>query len=311
MQTFPFYLEREQDVQLHGYCWLPEKDTKIIGLVQLAHGMAEHILRYDAFARFLAQKGFIVFGNDHRGHGKSIIAPDDKGFFAAENGFAKVVEDLRAVTLYMKEQYPGLPLFFFGHSLGSFLTRRYTQLYGESLAGVIISGTGADQGLLGQLGYMLAKWERFRKGPRTPSPLMDRLIFGSFNKAFAPARTAFDFLSREEAAVDRYIKDDACGFICSTSFYMDLLSGIALIHRPDEISKTPRQLPLLFISGEQDPVGDFGKGVRNVLQLYRKIGIEDICWKLYPKARHELLHETNAKEVQNDISKWLHHKIEK
>lgn len=311
MQSFPFYIERERDISLHGYCWMPPADTDIKGLIQIAHGMAEHILRYEAFACYLANQGFIIYGNDHRGHGNSIIAPDDKGFFAEENGFSKVVEDLRAVTTYMKEQHPTLPLFFFGHSLGSFLTRRYMQLYGDSLSGVILSGTGMDQGISSRAGYLLAKWDRLRKGPRTPSPLMDRLIFGTFNKPFAPARTDFDFLSRDVAAVDLYIQDSRCGFICSTSFYMDLLSGIALIHRPKEIAKTPKQLPILFISGDQDPVGDFGKGVMKVADMYRNIGVKDVHLTLYPGGRHEMLHEINAKEVQHEIKQWLDNHVEK
>src|SRR5699024_7179683 len=140
--------------------------------------------------------------NDHRGHGKSITAPDDRGFFAEQDGFHKVVEDMHALTLHIQKEHPHLPVFLFGHSMGSFLSRRYIQLYGQDIAVLIVSGTGASQGISAKIGYLLAKWERYRKGPRAPSPLMDQLTFGNFNNAFAPARTDFDFLSRDTSEVD-------------------------------------------------------------------------------------------------------------
>lgn len=305
MERIEFRMEREKDVSIFVCSWQPQSTEKVKGVIQLAHGMAEHILRYDDFSKFLVKHGYIVYGNDHRGHGNTIIAPDDQGYFAKENGFEKVVGDLHALTLHIKNEHPNLPLILFGHSMGSFLSRRYIQLYGNDLDGVILSGTGADKGILGKIGYLIAKWERFRKGPRTPSPLMNQLSFGNFNKAFSPARTEFDFLSRDKNAVDTYIKDKKCGFICSTSFYMDLIKGIEIIHQSKESTKIPKQLPMYIISGDMDPVGDYGKGVQNVFRKYKQLGLKDVRMRLYPKARHELLHEQNKTEVYQDILIWL------
>lgn len=267
--------------------------------------MAEHIMRYEAFSAFLVEQGYIVYGNDHRGHGKSIIAPDDQGFFADDDGFDKVVGDMRALTLHIQAKHPHVPLFLFGHSMGSFLSRRYIGLYGNNLDGVILSGTGANQGILGKVGYQIAKWERFRKGPRTPSPLMDQLTFGNFNKAFAPARTSFDFLSRDENEVDTYIADQHCGFICSTTFYMDLMKGMERIYHKETLAYIPKTLPIYIISGDMDPVGNYGKGIKQVNATYKDNKMPNVTMKLYPGARHELLNEINKKEVFHDILIWL------
>src|SRR5699024_802415 len=164
--------------------------------------MAEHIMRYDAFSSFLASQGFIVIGNDHRGHGRSIQAPDDWGFLAEQKGFDKLTEDMYTVTKYMEKEYPGLPVIILGHSLGCCLTRCYIEYYSDAFSGVLLLGIGGRQGMLGNLGLTIAKWERRRNGPRRPRFLMYKLTFVRFNNAFHPARTAFDFLNRDTPAVD-------------------------------------------------------------------------------------------------------------
>jgi alpha-beta hydrolase superfamily lysophospholipase len=305
MERHAFTLQRERDVSVHGYTWQAEKVHHVKAVVLLAHGMAEHILRYEEVAHFLVAEGFIVYGHDHRGHGASVMAPDDLGFFADENGFEKVVEDMHAVTSLVKEQHPGLPIFLLGHSMGSFIVRRYIQLYGEQVAGAILSGTGGNPGLMGKAGLALAKWEMQRKGRRTPSPLMDKMIFGKFNASFAPARTAFDFLSRDVQMIDRYIADSRCGFICSSGFYADLIGGTLLIARSEEIAKIPRDLPVYLIAGDQDPVGNHGKGVAEVFRSFKARGMTDVQLTLYEGARHEVLNEINRLEVYEDILRWL------
>lgn len=302
-----FYINRSRDVRLNCYNWVPDKPNQARAVIQLAHGMAEHILRYDNFAKYLTAQGYIVYGHDHRGHGGSVMAPDDWGFFADTDGFEKVVEDMHAISNHIHEQHPTLSLILFGHSMGSFLTRRYIQLYGEQLAGVILSGTGGSQGLTGKAGRLVAAMEANRIGRRTPSKWMDQLTFGSFNKSFEPTRTAFDFLSRNDKAVDTYIEDTKCGFICSAQFYRDLLYGIELIHRPEEIAPIPPRLPIYLIAGAEDPVGDHGKGVQQVYNQYVATGLRNVTMTLYPNARHEILHELNQEEIYTDISAWLHH----
>lgn len=309
MSRSPFTFTTSDGVNIQAYRWQPESDTQIKGIVQISHGMAEHILRYDAFCHFLTTNGFVVYGNDHRGHGNSITAPDDKGYFADKNGFEKVVDDMFRLSAIAKNEHPNIPLFIFGHSMGSFLTRRYIAKYGKKIDGAILSGTGGDQGLLGKAGYQLAKIEKRRIGARTPSPLLDKLVFGNFNKSVKQARTAFDFLTRDEAVVDAYVADDNCGFVASAGFYADLLYGINFIHTEEQINRIPKNLPIFLIAGDKDPVGTNGKGVRQVYEQYKTHGLNNVTLRLYEGARHELLNELNKQEVYEDVLYWLQNMI--
>lgn len=302
-----FTFQTSDGVQINSYRWQPNKQTELVGIIQLAHGMAEHILRYNDFSRFLASHGFVVYGNDHRGHGHSITAPDDRGYFADENGFELVVDDMYRLSAIAKNEHPDLPLFLFGHSMGSFLTRRYIAKYGDKIAGAIICGTGGDQGIIGSIGLMLAKIEKKRIGARTPSPLLDKLTFGQYNKLIDNPRTAFDFLTHNEAVVDAYVEDELCGFVASAGFFVDLIGGIELIHRDDQVARVPKHLPLFIIAGDEDPVGDFGKAIIKVYEQYRNSGMQHVSMQLYKGARHEILNETNKADVYEDILYWLRH----
>lgn len=304
MERFEFTLKTNDEINMHIYVW-KNNDVETKGIIQIAHGMAEHALRYEAFSEWITAQGYIVYANDHRGHGKTKNHEKTKGFFAVKDGFSKVTEDLLLLTKYIQQTHPNVPIFLLGHSMGSFLARRIAQLHGEQYAGMILSGTSGDQKLLGKIGLMLAKLERKLRGPYAKSPLMNQLIFGSYNKNFSPPRTKFDFLSRDERVVEQYIKDDNCGFICTTSFYVDLLTGLDLIHRPEEIEKTPKQLPIFLLSGDADPVGDDGKGVQQVYEQYVNLGLQQVSLKLYEGGRHEMLNETNREEVFQDIANWL------
>ncbi|MGJ7910139.1 lysophospholipase [Neobacillus sp. LXY-1] len=274
-------------------------------IIQIAHGMAEHINRYDKFARELVSQNFIVYGNDHRGHGKTGDKMNSIGYFADEQGFEKVVLDMRELTSIIKKEHPATPIFLFGHSMGSFLSRRYIQLFGDQLSGVILSGTGGDPGIMGKVGKMVASLEIKRKGGRTPSPLLNNLTFGSYNKAFKPTRTEFDWLSRDEKEVDRYIEDPFCGGIFSAGFFHDLLGGLEIINRHENIVKIPAKLPILLLAGSKDPVGGNTKGVLKTYESYKQAGLEDVTYKFYESARHEILNETNKTEVYKDIIHWL------
>lgn len=309
MKRTPFTFQTSDGLNINAYCWQPEKNKHIKGIIQIAHGMAEHILRYDAFSQFLVSQGFVVYGNDHRGHGHSVMAPDDRGYFADRHGFELVVDDMFRLTSIATNEHPNVPVFLFGHSMGSFLTRRYIAKYHHKIDGAILSGTGGDQGIIGSIGLLLAKLEKRRIGARTPSPLLDKLTFGSFNKAIEQPRTKFDFLTRDDAVVDAYIEDELCGFVCSAGFFEDLLSGIALIHQKNQINQIPKDLPLLIISGDQDPVGDNGKGIHKVYKQYTSHGLHQVAMKLYKGARHELINETNKQEVYDDILYWLDHSM--
>ena len=301
--TFNFLDKLEQSIFV--YNWYPEKKNTARAVVQLAHGMQEHAARYKEFAEYLTDKGFIVYANDHRGHGKTADTIENLGYFADEKGWELVVENMYELTTIIKEEHPELPVFLLGHSMGSFLARTYIYTYVNEIDGVILSATGGNPGLIGKIGLALAKREIKKKGSKTHNPFLHNLMIGNFNNAFKPNRTNLDWLSRDYKVVDKYIKDPYCGGISCTRFYYDILYGVNQINLKDNISKIPPDLPVYLFSGDNDPVGNFGKGVIQLYKTLKKAGIKDIEYKLYKKGRHEMLNEINKEEVYNDVVKWL------
>lgn len=279
--------------------WQPDGEVKAV--VQLAHGMAEHSARYERFAQALTDAGYAVWIHDHRGHGETSSLPEDRGYFTHDHGWDTAVDDMHTVAQAAREAHPGLPLFFFGHSMGSLLGRDYVTRYGHDLAGAVFSGTGGDQGLLGRVGELVARAESRVRGRRATSRLMNSLTFGSFNKAFTPARTDFDWLSRDPDEVQRYIDDERCGEVFTAGFFADLLGGVNSL--PALAGRTPVDLPVFFLSGSQDPVG--GEAVRKVAGWYRDAGVRDVTLEIYPEGRHELLNDTVRDEVTERIIGWL------
>ncbi|MGG3467188.1 lysophospholipase [Neobacillus pocheonensis] len=303
MKSFTF--KSDDGVEIFTRKWDSESKTRPNAIIQIAHGMAEHIERYDNFANELVSHNFIVYGNDHRGHGITAQLNNCSGYFADEQGFEKVVRDMHLLTTRIEKEYPDVPIILFGHSMGSFLSRRYIQLYGDNLAGVILSGTGGNPGIMGKIGQLIAAREMRKKGPQTPSSLLNNLTFGSYNKGFKPTRTEFDWLSREDREVDKYIEDPMCGGIFTSGFFNDLLTGIESINKPENLKMIPTKLPIFLISGREDPVGSNAKGVLKTFKAYQQAGIEDVTYQLYEGARHEILNETNKEDVYADIINWI------
>lgn len=299
------YITSSDGFKLAYRVWKPRTRHTPVGLVHILHGMAEHSGRYEEFALWLAARGFIVCAHDHRGHGHSIDKPENRGWFAPQDGWFRVAEDAWEVSTTIAADYPHLPLYLLGHSMGSMLARTVMVLHPELYSGVIICGTAGSQGILGRLGLMLASLEIRRHGSHHVSTMMDKLSFGSYNKKFAPNRTSSDWLCRNDQAVDAYLADDLCGFVCTSGFYKDLLTGIAFVNSPKNAARVPRDLPLLVISGDMDPVGNFSKGVRAVYEMYRDAGVSDVRLKLVPGARHELLNETDREETYACLLSWL------
>jgi alpha-beta hydrolase superfamily lysophospholipase len=287
--------------------WLPEGKPKAILLV--AHGMAEHGSRYGRLAGVLTAAGWAVYAPDHRGHGET-AASGELGWFAERNGFARVVEDLHEIGLAAQAEHPGLPLFLFGHSMGSILSEAYIGKYGEGLAGCALCGLVEPPapGLLPVARFLAGAGCLF-KGQKSKAPLLNSMSFGSFNNDIVPARTKFDWLSRDAAEVDKYVADPFCGFLCTDGFFRDLLAGFGLVYGKDgALSSLPAALPLLLIAGEADPCGG-ARGFPDVLaSLLKAGGIADLTKKTYPGARHELLNETNRDEVTRDLLAWLESK---
>ena len=276
--------------------WAPATAPKAI--IQIVHGMAEHIARYERMAKALNEAGFLVCGRNHRGHG-----PEAKllGYFADEQGWDAILNDAHAVSLDIKKQYPGVPFILLGHSMGSFLAREYALRYGKELDGLILSGTGFYPKALCASGRMLAKLAPKKK----PANLVNNIAFAGNNKPFAPGRTGFEWLSRDEKEVDKYVADPLCGFCFTGSAFSDFFGGLLALTDESRLSSMPKDLPVYFMSGDRDPVGQMGEGVRQVAEQFKKAGMRDITVKLYPDARHELFNELNRDEVTADLIQWL------
>ncbi len=302
MQSTTTTVTASDGTALHTHRWLPEGPPKAV--VQIAHGMAEHSARYARLAEALTGAGYAVYAGDHRGHGAT-ASKADHGYFADTDGWDTVVADLRAVTDFAREEHPGLPVFLVGHSMGSFLARAYVIEDSRELAGLVLSGTAGDPGLLGKVGALVAATEARLRGRRHVSTMLDAMTFGQYNAAFKPNRTDFDWLSRDEAEVDLYVADDLCGNTFTSGFFADLLGGLGVINDRRQVARVRRDLPILLVAGDADPVGDKGKGVRAVAEQYQSVGVADVTCTLYPGARHEIFNETNRDEVTADVVRWL------
>lgn len=283
----------------HCRLWIPEEPCAAL---QVTHGMAEHIDRYDAFARYLAERGVLVYGQDHAGHGRS-TTPAERGYFGPENGWDALVQDMRTLYDSVKCDYPAIPFILFGHSMGSFLARTYAGRDGGDFDAFIFSGTAGKNPALG-IAKLIARREMRKRGPNQPSALLDKLSFGSYNKAIGENRTAFDWLSREQEQVDRYVEDENCGFVFTAAGMRDLFDGLGEISSAQWASRVPDK-PILIVSGDNDPVGGKGgKGVKQVAGWLKQTG-HAVELKLYPGARHEILNETNRDEVFGDIALFV------
>lgn len=286
---------------------VPTDFANVKGVVQISHGMAEHSDRYARFAMELCKNGYAVFINDHLGHGKSVASKDDLGYFG-ENGMDSLVDDLKQVTDIAKKEYPNVPYILFGHSMGSFLARRYTEKYGDGLDGAIFCGTSGTNPAAG-IGIAVAKYFEKSKGDHIRSDFINNMAFGPYNKK-TEKKTEFDWLSRDEKEVDKYINDDLCGFCFTANGFETLFTVLKTVSRKDWYKNVRTDLPILLIAGDNDPVGDYGKGVTQVFDDLKKSG-HNAMIKLYNGARHEILNETNRDEVTQDLIGWLNKVVEK
>ncbi|CZR03208.1 alpha/beta hydrolase [Trichococcus ilyis] len=311
MTATVFTFRSSDGMEIFAMKWSPESPRKPKAAVQIAHGYAEHIGRYDHFAHKLVEAGIIVYGNDHRGHGKTNGNSGEAISFADEAGFDKVVADMHALTGIIQSENPDIPLFLFGHSMGSLLIRRYIQLFGDELAGAILSGSGVFSNGLLKLGTVVAASEIKRNGRAHPSRLLDKLVFRNFNRSFKPARTDLDWLSRDPVEVDKFLADPLRGKIGSAGYFHDFFSGLLAMNDAANIQAIPKKLPLHFISGTADPVGGrSGKGVVQTCKAYRQAGLQNVSCKLYEGARHELLNELNKDAVTQDVIDWINAQLE-
>ena len=302
-QEFTF-LSSDGRTQLHGAQWTPA-DREPIAVLQIAHGVAEHILRYDDFARYLNDRGILVAGHDHLGHGKSLPEGGTPVYFGDGSTWETVVDDIHLLHDRLREQYPRLPILLMGHSMGSFLSRSYLIRYPGTVDAAIIMGTGHQSPAIVAGGRAIAKAAGKRHGFKAHSPRVEALAFGAYNKAFAPNRTEVDWLSASDNNVDAYIADPLCGQKASIGLFYEMLGGIRFISTPKNIASMNRNTPILFISGDKDPVGEMGKGVKRAYEAFRRAGVRDVELKLYKGLRHEILNEDCRAVVYNDLWSWI------
>lgn len=284
-------------------------DGEIKASVQIAHGIAEYAARYDEFASFLAENGIAVYANDHIGHGESVSDEWPLSYFGEKDGWKFTVGDMKKLHGIVCERHSGVPHYLFGHSMGSFLARTYAIDYPDDFDGLILSGTGQQPKALVVGGKTMAKMEIKRHGSKYQSPLLNILAFGSYNKGFENTRSCFDWLSRDNDCVDKYIEDPLCGFLPSAGLFYEMMCGIDYIGRMENIKKMNKEVPVYFMSGDADPVGENGKGVKRAYKCFVLSGIKDVSIRLYKEGRHEMLNEINKQEVYADILKvieeWL------
>lgn len=297
------FLSSNGKTNIRVRCCIPESTP--VGVVQIAHGIAEHSERYDAFSSFLAEHGFLTVANDHLGHGKSVASDDELGYFAGSDGWDLAVGDMRRLYHRTSEAYPDIPYYLFGHSMGSFLVRTFLIQYDVGLAGAVICGTGQQADGLVRLGRSFGKAEIRRKGAQYRSSMLNGMAFGSYNKRIADRRTDYDWLSRDPEIVDRYISDPLCGFVPTAGLFTDMMNGIAFITERDNLMRMNKSLPVLFIAGDKDPVGEYGKGVIKAYTSFLNAGMTDVTLKLYHGCRHEILNELCRDQVMNDVLNWF------
>lgn len=303
MQLHTFRLAAGDGADLFIYRWLRPGRCKAI--VQIAHGLAEHAGRYSRLAETLNAAGYGVYANDHRGHGQTCSGQNQLGFFARSNGWQLCIDDLWRVNRHVAAENPGAPVVLLGHSMGSTMAQQFIGEHGGALAGVVLSGSSGTPTALAAIGRLILRWERMRLGPQGRSKLANTLSFAAFNKQFARTRTAFDWLSRDPAEVDKYVADPLCGFQATVQLWIDLLDGWKAASTPEHRGRIHKTLPIYIIAGSRDSVSDNTKQIVPMLAAFRAAGLQNVQHRFYPEARHELFNETNRDEVTRDLVEWV------
>ncbi|MCI8799415.1 alpha/beta hydrolase [Acetatifactor muris] len=300
-----YFDSRDGKSRLHGVRYRPEDPRAVRGVVQIVHGMAEYVERYEEFAAFLTARGYVVTGDDHLGHGKSVEEGGKYGYFCENDPATVLVRDVHRLKKMTEALYPDVPYVIMGHSMGSFITRNYLCRYGTGISAAIIMGTGMQPRAVVETAAAVTALQKLFCGAGHVSRLIDRLAFGGYNKKIADARTKWDWLSRDEDRVKRYMEDPLCGFTFTVNGFTALFELISRLYRGENLEQIPKKLPVLMVSGDADPVGDCGKGVKMAYNSLVGAGLENVRLKLYEGGRHELLNETNREEVMRDIHDWL------
>lgn len=297
------FISKDGVTCVHAAEWIPE--TVPCAVLQICHGMVEYIERYEEFAAYLTDRGFYVVGHDHLGHGRSIQSESHYGFFHESNGNEYVVGDIHQLRCITEKKYPDSPYFMLGHSMGSFLLRQYLLTYSNGLCGAIIMGTGYKSAGILNGGMVLCRLVAAIKGWKYRSKFINNLGLGSYNKKFEPGESPKDWVTSDPEKRNDYLRDPLCSFVFTVSGYYQMFKGMKKLTRKENLAKMIMTLPVLLVSGKDDPVGDFGRSVQKVYQQFQEAGLNDVSIKLYDGDRHEILNETDRKQVYEDIVQWL------
>lgn len=297
------YPSRDGVTQIHAVEWIPEGEVK--GVLQICHGMVEYINRYHDFAEYMCERGYYVTGHDHLGHGQSIRNEEDYGYFEEKKGNQFVIGDIQKLREMTIEKYPDVPYYMLGHSMGSFLLRQYLTMYGKGLSGAIIMGTGYQRSAVLNMGQLVCRVIAAFKGWRYRSRFVDKLSFGSYNKRFEPGETSKDWITSDKDHRQKYVNDPLCSFMFTLGGYYQMFEGMKVLTRKESMERIPKDLPVLFVAGADDPVGAFGKGVEKVYKKYKTAGMQQVSMHLYEGDRHEILNETDREQVYEDLYQWI------
>lgn len=300
MEKF-FYPSSTGLCDIAAYKWLPDGEPRAV--VQIVHGMAEHMERYTKLAEYLTALGYAVYGEDHAGHGASINGKGIKGYFAPEDGWTKVVTDTMKLHEMAKADFPGAKFVLYGHSMGSFLARTIAARFPEEFDAYVFSGTAGKNPVLA-IAKALANSHIKKTGGKTPDDKLNAMAFGSYNKRIKNARTPVDWLTNDTEVVDAYVKDDLCGFTFTSTAFRDMFDGLGEVAGKKWAEKV-RNVPIYLVAGKQDPVGSYGKGVMEVCDDLKKTGHTKVVLQLYEDGRHEMHNELNRDEVFRGIAAFL------
>ena len=305
------FLSNDGKTMVHAVRWTPD-NGEIKAILQITHGMVEFIERYEPFAEFLTEHGYMVVGHDHIGHGQSVVSQEDWGYFYEENPSDILVADMHELRTLIQKEYVEKPYFMLAHSMGSFMLRKYLAFHNENLRGAIIMGTGFIPDNMTRLAMKITAFVTRMKGSHHRSKLIQSLAFGADYKGFdmTGEKPEDSWLTKDVEIVKAYYKEPRCSFMFTVNGYKGLFEAVNFSCNPENAAKLPKKLPLFIVSGDQDPVGGLGKGVMIVYEMYKDAGIQDLTYKLYENDRHEILNETDKQVVFEDILAWMNVRID-
>ncbi|MEX0635975.1 MAG: alpha/beta fold hydrolase [Ferruginibacter sp.] len=302
MKPSSYFLTTTNEHQTPIYTWIPPGEIRCI--LHIAHGMAEYALRYESIVPYFLKEQIAVFAHDHRGHGRAVPSIAEQGI-VTDQWFNDQVEDIGIIVAHIKKEHPNKKIILLGHSMGSFVGQRFFQLHGHQINGLILSASNGKKNPLIGFGIVVAKIQKTLFGNQYRSNLINYLSFAAFNKKFAPNRTTSDWLSRDENKVDKYVTDEQCGFVCSSSFFYYFFKGIQDTFDNNNIRQIPSHVPVYALAGDKDPVGLQGKGFLQLIENWKAAGANDLTYDLYKGGRHEMMNETNRTEVLENIINWI------